>query len=357
MTSRVLLAAVCVLLAGGCGGGADGSTLVANDGPGVWADRAPVLRLTLEQTYGTDAGADDSILGSPMVLRFFGTAAGDVYVQDGQRSRLTRFRPDGSVAWVAGREGRGPGEFYAVTGITLTPDGQALVVSMFDGRLDYWSVDGEFLRTRPIDPALGIPGVLVGFAGGLMVFRDGLPRRLGARVVIAAADDWSSSLELEIDVAPGVTATARAVSVRTYGDGIASGSNASYELRFYTNEGQLVRRVTRNVPYPVRPGRSTVNNRTSMTHNFGAVGAPMALPEGFFMVHAWWEDGVTDPDAAALSRGTNASWADPENTSWRSSFDLFDRNGRFMQSVVPDGGIDLLGARAFPPRSGSPDNR
>ena len=140
-------------------------TTVVNESGSVWAGRPDALRLVLEQTYGVEEDPDEAILGNPAVLRYFGTETGDVYVQDGQRGRLVRFRRDGTVDWVAGSPGRGPGEFLAVTGLALTPDGRSVVVSMFDGHLDYWSTQGVFLRSRPLAPELGIPGVLAGFVG------------------------------------------------------------------------------------------------------------------------------------------------------------------------------------------------
>jgi hypothetical protein len=77
----------------------------------------------------------------------------------------------------------------------------------------------------------------------------------------------------------------------------------------------------------------------------------MALPGGYFMVIASWEAGVTDPDATAAERALEMGWERAE--SWRLSFDVFDGEGRFMQSIVP-GPIDVLGPRAYPVELGIP---
>jgi hypothetical protein len=331
----------------------DGVTIVENLDDGAWAGRADAFRLVLEQTYGADEYPEEAVLGNGLVLRFAANRSGEVYVQDGQVGRLVKFRRDGSVAWTAGRPGPAPGEFHAVTGVELAPDEQTVIVSNFAGRLDYWSADGELVETVTMDPERGLPGALQGFAGEMAVFSQGLERRLGARVVIARPDDLLSSLTFDVDVAPEVeSGFARQVPIAPYAGGIAAGSNASYELRFYTTEGELVRRVTRDVPYPVRPGYSRDDRGRGARHDFGSVGAPMALPGGYFMVIASWEAGVTDPDATAAERGLEMGWASAEN--WRMSFDLFDAEGRFLQSIVPQGPLEVLGPRAYPAELGWP---
>lgn len=329
--------------------------IVENVGDGLWADQPDALRLVFEQAYGVDATPDDAILGNPVVLRYFGTASGEVYAQDGQRSRLVKFRSDGTVAWAVGRSGRGPGEFSAVTGLALSPDGREVAVSMFDGRLDYWSTEGEFLRSEAISPELGIPGVLAGFAGEFAIFRDRLPQHPGARVIVARPDALDQAMSFEIVLRDDVSVPGRAADVRPFRSGIASGSTASYDVRFYTAEGALLRRVTRDVDYPAHPARSDRTGRTSMLHNFGRLAAPIPLPNDLFLVFAAWEHGVTDPVETALARGTEAGWADPE-VDWRASLDLFDGEGRFLQSIVPAGGIERLGPRAYPAELGSIGN-
>ena len=72
----------------------------------------------------------------------------------------------------------------------------------------------------------------------------------------------------------------------------------------------------------------------------------MALPGGYFLVIASWEARVTDPDATATERGMRMGWENAE--SRRLSFDVFDGEGRFVQSIVPAGPIDVLGPRAYP---------
>lgn len=182
-----------------------------------------------------------------------------------------------------------------------------------------------------------------------MVFREGLEWRLGARVIVAHPEAWEAATSFDIDMLPGAEAMfARPLSLRILDGMITIGNSASYEVRFYTVEGELRRRVTRNVPYPVRPGRADLGSGRGMRHDFGALGAPIELPGGYFIVPVSWEEGITDPDATATARGSNAGWADPENDNWRASIDLFDPEGRFLQSIASEGPIDMRTSTAFP---------
>lgn len=320
----------------------NGVAVVENRGGGAWAHRPDSLRLVLEQIYGVEADPEEAVLGNGLVLRIVGTQDGDIYVQDGQRGRLIRFHNDGTVAWTAGHAGQGPGEFFAVTGVNLTPDGRSLVVSNFAGRLDFWSTDGEFLRSLSFDPERGLPGVLTGFVGERMVFAGRSYGRIGAQVSVFDPRNLHLFSVFEIDAAPGfaVDRNTRTIPVKPYSGYITGSSSASFEVRFYTAKGDLVRRVTRDVPCPVRPGYFQSESGSGRRHSFGRLGTPIALPGGFYFVPVSWEQGVTDPDATAAERGLTPSW-DPDK--WRVSFDIFDAEGRFMQSIVPPGTLHVQG--------------
>lgn len=91
---------------------------------------------------GTSA---DTFLLQPLAL-----AADDehVYVLDRGGSRVVALRAaDGSVAWLAGREGSGPGELKRPQGITRSPRGEVIVSDAGNGRLAVFGTDGRFRRT------------------------------------------------------------------------------------------------------------------------------------------------------------------------------------------------------------------
>lgn len=91
---------------------------------------------------GTSA---DTFLLQPLTL----TADDEhVYVLDRGGSRVVALRAtDGSVAWLAGREGSGPGELKRPQGITRSPRGEVIVSDAGNGRLAIFGTDGRFRRT------------------------------------------------------------------------------------------------------------------------------------------------------------------------------------------------------------------
>lgn len=88
--------------------------------------------------------ASDTALLLPLSI-----AADDehVYVLDKGASRVVALRAaDGSVAWLAGREGSGPGELKRPQGITRSPTGEVIVSDAGNGRLAVFGTDGHFRR-------------------------------------------------------------------------------------------------------------------------------------------------------------------------------------------------------------------
>lgn len=87
----------------------------------------------------------DTFLLQPLAL-----AADDehVYVLDRGGSRVVALRAtDGSVVWLAGREGSGPGELKRPQGITRSPRGEILVSDAGNGRVAVFGTNGRFRRT------------------------------------------------------------------------------------------------------------------------------------------------------------------------------------------------------------------
>jgi hypothetical protein len=115
---------------------------------------------------GTSA---DTFLLQPLVV----TADDEhVYVLDRGGSRVVALRAaDGSVAWLAGRAGSGPGELKRPQGITRSPRGEVVVSDAGNGRLTVFGTDGRFHRTV----ALSAPPYfdnLCALADGSMIVRS-----------------------------------------------------------------------------------------------------------------------------------------------------------------------------------------
>lgn len=99
---------------------------------------------------------------------------GDIYVTDGYgNSHVHRFSPAGERICTFGTPGSGPGEFTTPHGVDFTADGQVVVCDRENNRIQFFDVDGRFIREigdvfHPMD-------VLVDGEGMILV-SDQIPR-------------------------------------------------------------------------------------------------------------------------------------------------------------------------------------
>ena len=158
-TPRSLLLVLGLVVVAGCGG----DISYEHDG-------TRVMRASSWAPAWTAGGTSaDTFLLQPLAL----TADEEhVYVLDRGGSRVVALRAvDGSVAWLAGREGSGPGELERPQGITRSPRGEVVVSDAGNGRLTVLGTDGRFRRTI----ALSTPPYfdnLCALAGGSMLVRS-----------------------------------------------------------------------------------------------------------------------------------------------------------------------------------------
>jgi hypothetical protein len=115
--------------------------------PVLLAETRPFLRLG--GLTGTHAEEFDS--RNPW-LSSIELSNGTIVVMD--LARLLYFKPDGSLLRVAGRHGRGPGEFLQAQSICALRGDTIIATDLVDGRISLWDKDGHHIRTfaRPGPP-------------------------------------------------------------------------------------------------------------------------------------------------------------------------------------------------------------
>lgn len=88
-------------------------------------------------------GAADSLLLMPLKV----TAGSHyIYVLDRGGRRVLSFKAeDGSLAWIAGREGSGPAEFHSPTALALTSSGELLVADAGNSRVSVVDSTGQII--------------------------------------------------------------------------------------------------------------------------------------------------------------------------------------------------------------------
>lgn len=322
---------------------------VRNPAAGLWAGEPRDLMLVLEQSFGAETEPDSHLLGRAQTLFVDVDNAGNVYVLDSQNNRVVSFDSDGNVRWIGGRQGAGPGELDGARGLLVHEVSSAvLVLNQRGTRLDAWSLDGEFrgslrnLKERP--------RVLADTGNGTIILGTVAPGFIGATVWTLPDENAARSRLFEIREVPETNSPPTMIDIAAYSDVIVSGSSSRYEMRFHNEAGELIRIVTRDVDYPSRP-RYFADGPIRGRIDLGKVRAPMKLGGGYWLAHVSW---VRDADAAGKVDPT----VFPESWEWESSLDLFDSEGRFLQSYIPEGGVDIAQTRydrfAYPTSIGIP---
>jgi hypothetical protein len=221
--------------------------------------------------------------GVPRDLGLAGDADGNLYVLDQMGSRVLKYDAHGRYLGRFGRKGNGPGELGSPVGLALGPGDSIWVADMTNGRLVIYPQDGGEPRSMALGEGPIMPGV--GFAlrrGGVVhdfrpftMMRMTADRRAGAppappreqpRVVqrMSPGGTVLDTLWLYQPPEPIVAQSGGSdnrVMVRTsrafeptlnwaaFSDGgIATSDSAEYILHLVDHEGNLVRRIQRDLP-------------------------------------------------------------------------------------------------------------
>ena len=122
---------------------------VENGFEGSLADPPTIV----ERVRIEDPPTGEALLYDPKYFLF--SAQGDVYIPDEQAYTIFLFDSEGHLKRRIGREGNGPGEFQCPSEVHISWDGELVVVDPGTQRINYFSTDGEFLRSKNIQVTRG----------------------------------------------------------------------------------------------------------------------------------------------------------------------------------------------------------
>jgi len=132
-----------------------GIVIVQNPDQGLWSDSEGWVVEEDVRIGSVDGGGDDQFgqVGGIAV-----NAAGDIYVSDRQRRRVSVWSRDGTFLRAVGREGSGPGELGRGTlDVLLTAGDTLLVPDVQNRRINRYAPDGTSLPGFPLEPEKGRP--------------------------------------------------------------------------------------------------------------------------------------------------------------------------------------------------------
>ena len=104
-----------------------------------------IATLAEEVSIGVTTGADEYLFGQIADVAI--GRDGSMFVYDRQVPAVRRYDANGKYVRTFGRRGQGPGEYRAVSGIAVLPDGRVLVWDTSGWRINVYSPAGDLLTT------------------------------------------------------------------------------------------------------------------------------------------------------------------------------------------------------------------
>ena len=158
---RALVVVLMTLVASGCGEGTpdssrSGSSRQLGDTTFVFSSSPPRGTASLREVsrIGMIEGPPEYLLGT--FPTFTMGPDGSFVVADGGNLRL--YDRDGTNVRTIARQGQGPGEVRALTGMDVSVDELLAVLGLGNRRVSVFSLDGNLVREIRLDPAAGRPG-------------------------------------------------------------------------------------------------------------------------------------------------------------------------------------------------------
>ena len=348
-----------------------GVAVVRNTGAPMWSD-GEAWRASEDLTIGGDEARPETLFGH--VADVAVDDAGRMYVLDQQAQAVRVFRPDGRTVGTIGRPGEGPGELGRFTFSALVRGDTLLVVDWGQGRLSRFGTDGAFLASERLPTtgaarswwAAGPDGPLF---RSLERYTDDEGRWQGRDVLLRYRGEGTADTVLAFDYpqsdiglrgAPNVPLVINTPSWTVLDDGrVAWLTLEDPRIRIHAPDGRLVRTVGSDVWTARAPtaaenraleeklgeklemlgGSRDAASQIPVEHpeRLPAITAVQAGPDSTLWVQRM--GAVEDVHPMAVNS------PDPPSGWGGTTWDVLDREGRWMGSVELPAGFRLFRTR------------
>ncbi len=230
----------------------DGVAVVSNGKKPVSVKGQPVkIALVEELSIGGGGNPEESL---SQVSTFVVDGEGSIFVLDFKEQKIKVFDKTGKLLRQIGKPGQGPGELGMASGIQLMADGTLVIEDATNRRLAYFKPDGEFIRNISTSGMLALVNILMDGRGNF------IGRAMG--ITEGNAKMFFEIKKFDADLKPLFTLDKIEFPVPIPGSGtkinildmisayqfspagtIYYGRNADYEIKVYSPEGKLVRRI------------------------------------------------------------------------------------------------------------------
>ncbi len=317
----------------------NGIEIISNPEYGEWQDQEDPVKFEIIDSYNLEETTD------LLISNLWGMktdADGNIYFYDSESSRLVSLNPDGSLRWVTGEQGKGPGDFEQARPPLVLND--LILISNIQGSiLDIFSTGGKFIKTLNYPSSLNFVSLDGISDSGKLVVSSPYWGNLGMTVsILTLADTLSTDTTFSIiqskesEIMEGFSGSAGIV---VQGDQIVSGNLTDYSIGIYDLNGSLLKRITRDFDKLVRPGFYK-SGGSSMMRMFGSLRPSVVLKNGSFFSSVSWPLNVDDPDQF-VKRSVNGGNKDVES---KQSLDLFDKYGKLLYSLQDDAFFEEYGS-------------
>ncbi|HEX2168258.1 MAG TPA: 6-bladed beta-propeller [Longimicrobiales bacterium] len=121
-------------------------------------------------TVGVVEGEESEMFSGIRSIAF--DTADNMYVLDGQNTRVVVFDSKGSFVRQFGKKGGGPGELQAPLGMDIAADGTVVISDIANRGFVVFRPDGEYVRNVTFDEDIGFPIAVEADASGDMIGRS-----------------------------------------------------------------------------------------------------------------------------------------------------------------------------------------
>ncbi len=267
---------------------------------------------------------------------------GNFYFMDIAQSKLISVSPDGTLRWITGEKGKGPGDFESVWGISIL-DSSIMVNNINSSRLDYFDFEGNFIKSTSLGKDVGFSSIVGITKNGNLVMSGPNWDSFGHSILLVKPESDSLIVEhsFKIDESNGVKVTKgfnAKTEIHIIDDNIVTGSIHDYSFSIYDLEGTLLKNIHRDFDRIVRPGMY-VSEEFSVLNSFGSTASPFKINNDLYLATANWPTNVSDPDQFTK----RAALGSEERVQFMNTIDFFDANWNLLYSKESDGYDSKIG--------------
>ena len=280
--------------------------------------RDNILVLKEELTIGGGKAIDEKIFSSVSHLNV--DTLGNVYIVDRRDAQVKEFDKDGKFVKTIGRKGQGPGEFNMPSMVLFSEISRTFyVLDLLTRRFSLFDLDGHFIRSVPVQAELVVRADIdskghIYYSSTSYATRQITVNKCDADMKVIASYGAYPLAGADNPVGPRLHWT---VSSK---DEVIIGFPKNYELLFYSENGKLLKKITRTYD----PVKLTAKERKEVIKSVPPTKTP-AVSE----YHSAYDSLFVDDDGHLFVQ----TWErQPVHNGWL--YDVFDAEGRFIAKVV-----------------------